>query len=130
MIILDTDIVIDLLRKFPPALAWLASLGATELALPGYVAMELVQGCRNKAEQDQLMKTLNRFRTIWPSEQACQAALNDFVAYRLSHHVGLLDTLIAHTVIELPGILHTFNQKHYAPLTALVTVQPYKKTPV
>jgi predicted nucleic acid-binding protein len=54
MLLLDTDIMIDLLRRYPPALAWLTSLGSTELALPDYVVMELIQGCRSKAEQDQL----------------------------------------------------------------------------
>jgi hypothetical protein len=37
MILLDTDIMIDVLRKYPPAMAWLASLGSTALMLPGFV---------------------------------------------------------------------------------------------
>ncbi|MBE9056747.1 type II toxin-antitoxin system VapC family toxin [Sphaerospermopsis sp. LEGE 08334] len=48
MILLDSDIVIDFLRKYPPAIIWLSSLGDEEIALPGYVAMELMQGCKNK----------------------------------------------------------------------------------
>jgi len=50
MILLDTDIMIDLLRNYPPAVVWLRSLGDEEIALPGFVVMELIQGCRNKAE--------------------------------------------------------------------------------
>lgn len=100
MIILDTDIVIDLLRQFPPATAWLATLGSTELALPGYVAMELIQGCRNKAEQDKLLQLLCRFHIVWPSAAACDAALRDFAAFRLSNNLGLLDAFIANTVLE------------------------------
>jgi len=42
MLLLDTDIMIDVLRRYPPALAWLTSLGTTQLALPGYVVMELI----------------------------------------------------------------------------------------
>jgi len=49
MLMSDTDIMIDVLRKYTPALVWLASLGSTELMLPGFVVMELIQGCRNKA---------------------------------------------------------------------------------
>jgi hypothetical protein len=30
----------------PPALQWLGSLGEEEIVAPGYVAMELVDGCR------------------------------------------------------------------------------------
>ena len=51
MILLDTDIMIDLLRKYPSAFAWLASLGDEEIGLPGFVVMELIQGCKNKLEQ-------------------------------------------------------------------------------
>jgi hypothetical protein len=54
MLLMDTDIMIDLLRKHPPAVAWLRSLGEEEIALPGFVVMELIQGCRNKAEQKRL----------------------------------------------------------------------------
>jgi predicted nucleic acid-binding protein len=50
----DTDIMIDILRGHPPAIQWLASLGDEEIILPGYVVMELIQGCGNKAEQQQV----------------------------------------------------------------------------
>lgn len=42
MRLLDTDILIDVQRGHPPALAWFSSL--TEVPyLPGFVAMELLQ---------------------------------------------------------------------------------------
>ena len=43
MICVDTDVMIDILRRYAPAVAWLRSRGAEELALPGLVAMELLQ---------------------------------------------------------------------------------------
>lgn len=36
MILLDTDVMIDLLRQYPPSVAWLDSLGEEEIVLPGY----------------------------------------------------------------------------------------------
>lgn len=128
MLLLDTDIMIDVLRRYPPALAWLTSLGTTQLALPGYVVMELIQGCRNKAEQDQLERGLTAYQVIWPSAAACEAALVSFAQHRLGHSLGIIDALIAHTAIELGAPLHTFNQKHYDPITGLTTVQPYART--
>jgi len=50
MILLDSDIAIDFLRRYPPSVRWLESLGDQLIALPGYVAMELMQGCNNKLE--------------------------------------------------------------------------------
>ena len=59
MILLDSDVLIDLLRKYPPATMWFDSLNDDEeLAVSGYVVMELVQGCRNKAEQDRVQREL------------------------------------------------------------------------
>lgn len=53
MIILDSDILIDLLRQYTPAVTWLDSLGEEEILLPGFVVMELLQGCINKVSPTQ-----------------------------------------------------------------------------
>lgn len=34
MILLDTDVMVDLLRQYPPAVTWLDSLGEEEIILP------------------------------------------------------------------------------------------------
>ena len=56
MILLDSDIIIDFLRKYPPAVTWLRSLEDEQIALPGYVAMELIQGCNNKIELQEIRR--------------------------------------------------------------------------
>ncbi len=61
MILLDSDVLIDLLRKYPPAMAWFDALQEDEeLMVSGYVVMELIQGCRNKVEQDRVRRELPR----------------------------------------------------------------------
>lgn len=50
MLLLDTDVMIDVLRGYDPALEWLRSLADEMIGLPGFVAMELLQGCRNRQE--------------------------------------------------------------------------------
>ena len=48
MIFLDSDVVIDILRQFSPAMEWFDSLNDDEeLVLSGFVVMELIQGCKN-----------------------------------------------------------------------------------
>jgi len=74
-----------------------------------------------------MLRDVGGDRTAWPSASACDRALQDFFRFRLSHNLGLLDALIAHTAVELSAPLHTFNQKHYAAIAALTTVQPYVK---
>ena len=125
MILLDTDVAVDTLRNHPPAVAWLQGLGAAPLGLPGLVVLELLQGCRNKTEQQRVEQFCQPYRMYWPTEADCQRALQDFVAYHLSHNLGLLDALIAHTAIGLNEPLATFNVKHYGAIVGLKTSQPY-----
>jgi predicted nucleic acid-binding protein len=44
--LLDTDVLVDFLRGHPPAVAWLTGYTAP-IGVPGLVAMELLQGCRD-----------------------------------------------------------------------------------
>jgi predicted nucleic acid-binding protein len=123
--LLDTDVMVDVLRGHLPAVSWLTGLGTTPVDLPGLVAMELLQGCRNMAEQQRLEKQLARFTLRWPTEADCQRAIRDFAAYRLSNNLGLLDALIGQTAVGLGEVLATFNVKHYAVIAGLTTIQPY-----
>jgi predicted nucleic acid-binding protein len=121
----DTDVMIDILRGHPPAIARLNGLASSPIGLPGLVAMELIQGCRNLVEQQRLERQLRRFIHYWPAPIDCRRAYQDFVDYRLSRGVGLLDTLIGQTAVGLGETLATFNTKHYAVITGLLTIQPY-----
>jgi len=128
MILLDSDVMIDLLRQYAPAVEWFDSLqDDEEIILPGFVVMELIQGCRNKPEQERLQRELAGYGVAWPAADDCDQALDDFTQYHLSHNAGLLDTLIGRTAVGLGMPLHTFNQKHYSFIPGLQTVQPYSK---
>lgn len=128
MILLDSDVMIDLLRQYPPALQWFDTLDEDgEVALPGYVVMELIQGCRNRQEQERIQCVVAPYGTVWPALAERDRALEVFTQHHLSHSAGLLDVLIGQTAIALDAPLHTFNQKHYWFMTKLRTVQPYEK---
>ncbi|HEY89186.1 MAG TPA: type II toxin-antitoxin system VapC family toxin [Thermoflexia bacterium] len=129
MLLLDSDVMIDLLRQYPPAVEWFNTLeDKEELALPGYVVMKLIQGCRNKTEQKSLKRELATYGVVWPSSTNCDKALAIFTQYRLSHNAGLLDVLIGQTAVALNTPLYTFNQKHYLFISKLQTIQPYQKS--
>ena len=79
MILLDSDVLSDLLRKYPPAMAWFDALQEDEeLLVSGYVVMELIQGCRNKVEQDRVARGLSAYGVVWLSETNCDRALAVF----------------------------------------------------
>jgi predicted nucleic acid-binding protein len=129
MILLDSDVMIDLLRQYPPATGWFDALDdEEELLLPGYVVMELIQGCRNKVEQERLRRELATYGVVWLAPADCDEALDVFTEHHLSHNAGLLDVLIGQTAVALEVPLYTFNQKHYRFIPGLQTIQPYDKT--
>jgi predicted nucleic acid-binding protein len=115
------------MRRYLPALTWLRSIPAAQIGIPGIVAMELIQGCRNRQEQQQVENMLKPYALFWPERADCTRALADFANYHLSHKIGLLDALIAGTAVGLGVELATFNSKHYSVITALRTLQPYNR---
>jgi predicted nucleic acid-binding protein len=123
--LVDSDVLIDFYRGYPPAASWVASLGGTPLDLPGLAAMELVQGCQNFNEQRRVEQFLRPFTRYWPTAADCERALQDYAAFHLSHGLGLIDALIGATAVGLGQPLATFNVKHYGVIAGLQTIQPY-----
>ncbi len=128
MIILDTDIMIDVLRQYLPALNWLTTIDEEDIILPGFVVFELLMGFRNKQEQDIIEKKIANYKIIWPSEEICEEALKIFSSYHLSHNIGVFDVLIGYMAVDMNLPLYTFNEKHYSIIPILKTMQPYKKS--
>ncbi len=127
MRLLDTDVLVDIRRGFAPAVLWYSSL-AERPGVPGFVAMELINGCRNKAELARLQVFLLGLPILWASEADCQRGLEFLRDYRLSHSLGLVDALIAATAIGQGATLCTFNVKHFAAVPGLTTEQPYGRS--
>jgi hypothetical protein len=126
MYILDTDILIDIQRGHPQAIAWFASL--TELpSVPGIVVMELIQGAKNMQQVRQALRLVAPLPVVWPTEVDCNRALSDFASYHLAHGLGLIDSLIAACAIGLSAKLCTFNVKHYKAVPGLTLEQPYAR---
>ena len=125
MILLDTDVAIDILRGHPPAVNWLRRTRAGCMGMPGLVVMELLQGCFNKAEQTKVERFCQPYTLYWPAETDCQKALQDFATFHLSNNLGLLNAVIAHVAVGLAEPLATFNVKHYGVVNGLTTIQPY-----
>ena len=124
MYLLDTDVLIDIQRGHPPAIAWFKSLPDLPLA-PGLVAMELIQDAQNSGQVRKALKLVAPLPVVWPTEADCNQALSHFIAYHLSHNLGLIDSLIAACAIGLSATLCTFNVKHYKVVPGLTMEQPY-----
>lgn len=65
--VLDTSIVIDLLRSHLPATEWLAQLGRQRLAITPVVWMETIQGATDKARRARALRFLRQFHIEHPT---------------------------------------------------------------
>lgn len=128
MRLLDTDVMIDIQRGYQPAVDWLSTLDEPP-GLPGFVVLELMQGCRDKREMISLRQYLGTFVIHWPNEGSCTAAVADFAQGHLSHNLGVIDAIVGHTAVGVGATLCTFNQKHYRAVSRLQTEQPYARSP-
>jgi predicted nucleic acid-binding protein len=124
VIIIDSDIAIDVFRKHPPAVKWIASVQDV-VCVPGFVVLELYQGCFNKQQTLTLTKHIGSFGILWPDAAACEEATDVYARAHLTHALGILDALIGATSKGLGLPLHSFNAKHFAGFPGLQVVEPY-----
>lgn len=125
MLLIDTDIAVDLLREVPEAVAWLESLEDERVGMPGFVLLEALEGETNKEGMNRTLKTLRRFVVYWPSALDCGRAVTVLAEAKLSHGLDAFDALIGETAVGLGVPLCTFNVKHFIAIPDLVTIQPY-----
>lgn len=128
MILLDSDVAIDILRDHPNAVAWATAFpGGGPLALPGYVVLELLNGCRDAADRVAVERLVNRSMIGWLEPDQSRQALATYRQIRPANAIGVLDMLIAQMALSLGVPLHTFNQKHFRCVPGLQTLQPYPR---
>lgn len=126
MILLDTDVAVEILRGNPNATAWFSSLPRNEIiVLPGFVAMELIFGTKDERDQRRTETWMRTFRIVWLSGRQCEQADRLLRSAHLKNAIGVLDAMIAQTALVLKLPLHTFNLKHFNVVPNLKTVQPF-----
>lgn len=101
LLILDTDILIDVLRGDADAILFLQTKSQQfQVAISAVTQMELIVGCRNKAELQALERFLQRFQLLKVTETISDKAAELLRQYRLSHGLLIPDAMIAATALE------------------------------
>jgi len=122
--IVDTDILIDAGRQIPEAVEYLGSReAASTLAVSSVTQMELIVGCRNKRESEDLEKFLRRFRILPLTSDISDMAVSLLSQYNLSHGLLIADALIAATAITYSEQLATKNQRDFRFIDGLDLLQ-------
>lgn len=123
--LLDTSVLVDLLRGEIRARTWIDTLDEKACAISVVTAAELLAGCPNRREQRSVEREIEMYDMLWLDEMISARALELYKNFRLSHGVGFLDCLIAATALEHDLILATLNVKHFSSLPNLQTRRPY-----
>ncbi|MGL5943813.1 MAG: type II toxin-antitoxin system VapC family toxin [Waterburya sp.] len=113
-LLVDTDILIDVSKGIEISLNRLQSeANNSTLAISIITQMELMVGCRNKTELQNLEKFLRRYIIIKVNELISDKAIELLSQYRLSHGLLIPDGLIAATSIVINAPLLSKNQRDY-----------------
>jgi predicted nucleic acid-binding protein len=111
-IVLDTSVLIDVLRGWEPATGWFAGLegvpGCSEVT-----RVEILRGMRSH-ERDLSERILGGLEWTPVDERVSRRAGELGRAYRASHPgLGVADLLIAATAVELGAPVATRNVRHF-----------------
>lgn len=124
-VLLDSDVVIDILKGQPQAAAWLQTVPDARLSISAIVWMEVLIGAKDKQDQQHLRQLLSPFFVFHLTPDDSRWAMEQLAAFRLSHGIGLTDCLIGALAARTQLPLYTRNIKHYAPLPDIKLIQPY-----
>src|SRR6266487_4086446 len=107
MIFIDTDVLVECLRGSTLAKTWLGTLQKDAFGIPGIVAMELLMGCRNHVDLQQVQRFLGSFNVTWPEAFGFAQGYSLLASLRLSSGLGIPDCLIAAMSLARGAHLYT-----------------------
>ena len=111
-ILVDTDVLIDFLRGYGPAVSFVGD-HSDRIVLPAIVVAELYAGVKGDAEQTVLENLLSLLRVVPISDEIARLGGLYRRDYGRSHGTGLSDALVAATAFLEGAELKTLNVKHY-----------------
>lgn len=125
MYLFDSDILIDYIRLYPPAVSFLDSTKKKNRFISLISVFELLKGCANKEQEARLNRFIKHFRILDLSTAISKSALNLYRVKRWSIGIGIADSLIAATGLSHKLTLVTRNLKHYKGIPSLKVRTPY-----
>ena len=126
-VVFDTDVLVWYFRGSDAARRFLARIRHSSRAVSSLTVMEVVQGCRNRAEIGVVKAfVLDSIPLILhPDEAAYHRAIALLEEHARGHGLRVVDALIAATALERGASLATANVKHYRVIRGLELL-PFK----
>lgn len=113
--ILDTDIIVWVLRGHPRAIAFVDRLPLAERNFSSISHLELLRGCRDKPDMQRTLQLIqDELAEIVPlDEKVTGLAVDLMEMYALSRRPGIPDILIAATAMTRGEMLATGNVRDF-----------------
>lgn len=125
-LLIDTSVLIDVLRGRAEAVAFLESAGRGRgPTTHAIVVAELLAGARDAREQATIDSFLSAFEVVCPDEADALRALALYRQLRLTHGVDWPDCQIAATALRRGLGVATQNVKHFAAFAGLRVARAY-----
>lgn len=121
--LVDTNIIVDLLRGYQPALTWIAT--QTVPGICRMVYMEVIQGATDRRNQRDVLKLMKRFVMVEHTQADFIWSTRQLIRHNLTDNIDLTDCLIAAPSHRLNLLLYTRNMKHFTPMIPNLVNQPY-----
>jgi predicted nucleic acid-binding protein len=112
MIILDTNVLIEILKNKTETISTLAGI-QEPLFISTITSMELFYGARDKQEVKMLGRFLDKFEHLPVNEEISYSALKLVREFAKSHTLDIPDSLIAASALTNQAALFTYNTKDF-----------------
>jgi tRNA(fMet)-specific endonuclease VapC len=113
MILIDTNILIEIYRNNTSIIETVKKIGQDNIAISGITCAEMYFGARNKNELQVIAKDLKKLEILHIQSDISRRAVKLVEKYALSHRLALPDALIAATAIYHNLPLYTLNVKDF-----------------
>jgi len=116
--LLDTDVLVDVSRNNPAAIAYVDRL-SDEWALSAITALEFISGSKNQREVELIDRLVETYELLPVNDAIGKRAYGLLKMYAKSNGLRTFDSLIAATAIEERRTLVTRNRKHFGMIDGL-----------
>lgn len=123
--VLETTVLVDILRNHPPAINWFQSQNQSPFAITPIVWMEVISGGQNKIKRRQAARLMKQFEMLYLAQVDMDWAMSRQMIYELSHGIEFTDCLTASISYRLQIPLYAHNLKHFTPILGSLAQKPY-----
>lgn len=112
-LLLDTSVLVALIRQQPAAMKWLSGQSRTPLAVSSATVLEIEFGVENEEDRAKVRLAMSPLIVIAMDEAIARRAGAILRRYAPSHGLDMPDAIVAATSLVTRTPLRTHNLKHF-----------------